>query len=213
MGTKVDCVILGAAPLLDEAAFLKRLTGQEFLICADGGADFARRYGLCPNFIVGDFDSAETALPQQENILRLPRRKDDTDLHFAAKLGLEKGFQSFLLAGVLGGSRPEHTVATLATMSFLVQNGATVTATNGYSNFYLTDSTLSFCEKTGTFLSVFSYGGSASGVTVTGASYPLCNATLTPDFPIGVSNEITGAPCTVSVQKGQLLVITTPADC
>lgn len=211
MGTKVDCVILGASPLLDEKAFLNHLTGQEFLICADGGVDFAKHHGLCPNCIVGDFDSAKTPLKQLENIISLPRRKDDTDLHFAAKLGLEKGFQSFLLAGVLGGSRPEHTVATLATMAFLQQNGAAVTATDGRSNFYVTGSKLFFKEKIGTYLSVFAYGGAAIGVSITGASYPLSNAILTPTFPIGVSNEITEENCMVLVQNGQLLVITTPA--
>ena len=46
------------------------------------------------------------------------------------------------------------------------------------------------------------------GVTITGARFPLENATLTNAFPLGVSNRIgEGREVTVSVESGILFVI------
>ena len=51
-------------------------------------------------------------------------------------------------------------------------------------------------------------------MTLDGLSYPLDRAVLTPDFPLGVSNEFTGVPATVQIGSGALLVVWsgTPGD-
>ena len=43
--------------------------------------------------------------------------------------------------------------------------------------------------------------------TLTGLKYPLTDATLTSDVPLGVSNEFTGVPAQVSVRSGVLLAL------
>ncbi len=50
-------------------------------------------------------------------------------------------------------------------------------------------------------------GGEARCVTLSGLLYPLSEATLAPDFPLGVSNEFTGAEAEVTVGEGLLTVI------
>ena len=64
------------------------------------------------------------------------------------------------------------------------------------------------------YFSLFPLEGRAEGVCVQGAFYELDNATLTPDFPIGVSNEWAKnrGPVTVRIDKGALAVICTKAD-
>lgn len=60
----------------------------------------------------------------------------------------------------------------------------------------------------GTVVSVFCQGDRAEGVTLTGLSYPLSDAVLTGDFPLGVSNRrLDGLPATVSVRRGALLIL------
>lgn len=210
MEQKINCVILGAAPLLNSTAFLNRLTGNEFLICADGGLDTAAALGLQPDLIIGDFDSAAQRPQPGQKTLVLPRRKDDTDLQFSAAEGIRRRFSRFLLAGVTGGARPEHTVAAYCTMAWLDSRGASVMATDGISDYYFVSGSLKLTRLQNSYLSVFPFGGPAQGICITGASYPLENGTLTPTYPLGVSNEITGPLCTVSVRQGHLLVITTP---
>lgn len=60
----------------------------------------------------------------------------------------------------------------------------------------------------GTVVSIFCHGDRAEGVTLTGLSYPLSDAVLTGDVPLGVSNRrLDGLPATVSVRRGALLIL------
>ena len=45
------------------------------------------------------------------------------------------------------------------------------------------------------------------GVCLEGVEYPLQDAELTADFPLGVSNHITGEQATVTLAEGMLLLV------
>ena len=60
-------------------------------------------------------------------------------------------------------------------------------------------------KKSG-ILSVFCLGADAEGVTIQGAQYPLADAALTADFPLGVSNHFIGQAVRVAVRRGCLLI-------
>lgn len=61
-------------------------------------------------------------------------------------------------------------------------------------------------EKKG-YLSVFTFDGEARGVTLQNLKYPLEDAVLKTDYPIGVSNEFLGMESKVSVREGVLLIV------
>ncbi|MBQ6116705.1 MAG: thiamine diphosphokinase, partial [Oscillospiraceae bacterium] len=52
----------------------------------------------------------------------------------------------------------------------------------------------------------FCLGEDARGVAISGGQYPLQDAVLTAEFPLGVSNHFIGNPITVSVKQGSLLM-------
>ena len=54
---------------------------------------------------------------------------------------------------------------------------------------------------------MFAYGGECRGVTLKGVQYPLDRVTLTPDFPLGVSNQQKGEKALIQVEDGTLLLI------
>jgi len=56
-------------------------------------------------------------------------------------------------------------------------------------------------------ISIFCLNGKASGVTLRGLKYPLENAVLTSEMPLGVSNEFTGQKSTVRVTDGTLIIM------
>ena len=57
-------------------------------------------------------------------------------------------------------------------------------------------------------VSVFAFGGAASGVCIKGLKYEAENITLIPEFALGVSNSyIKDGEAYVSVENGALLVI------
>ena len=197
-----NCVIFCAAGF---DALAAPLTGDDFLIAADGGLAHTQKLGLVPNEILGDFDSLGYA-PQGANVF--PVEKDDTDAMLAVRRGLDLGYRSFVLYGSLDGPRLDHTVANFQTLQFLADHGAF-----GYlvgENCLVTvvkDGGICFPAGTEGTVSVFCLGRDARGVTLEGLYYPLENGTLTAGFPLGVSNHFTGELARIRVEDGSLLVL------
>ena len=124
----------------------------------------------------------------------------------AVKTGFERGYDRFIIYGGVGG-RPDHTFANYQTLCYISRRGGRgYLCFNGYTACCITDGEMNFTAREGT-LSVFAMSGKAEGVTLRGVLYPLESTVLSYDFPLGVSNEFTGKPATVSVKKGTLLVI------
>ena len=199
MGT---CIIFCAAGF-DAPA--EPLTGDDFVIAADGGLVHTEKLGILPREVLGDFDSLGF-VPEGANVF--PVEKDDTDAILAVRRGLALGYDRFVLYGSLDGPRLDHTVANFQTLQYLADRGAVgylvgreqlVTVVKNGSLFFPG-------APEGT-LSLFCLGPDAEGVTLEGLYYPLEKAVLTPGFPLGVSNHFTGVPARVTVEKGSLLVI------
>ena len=181
----------------------------DFVIAADGG--YAQNLGCEPDAVIGDFDSLGY-IPAAENVQVYPKKKDDTDMMLAAKLGLEKGYRTFVLLGGIGG-RFDHMMANVQTLAYLHEQGAEGVLKSEKTDIYMVGSKscgvgeIRFPAETKGILSVFSYGNWADAVTITGAEYEIANAKLTDSFPLGVSNSFTGKEVTVSVGEGRLLLV------
>jgi len=198
------CYIVGAGECLEHFA---PQTG-DFLIAADGGYRHLVSRGLLPHLLLGDFDSFEGELPNCP-ILRFPPEKDDTDTALAIREGEKRGYTEFRIYGCLGGARIDHTIGMLATLLSCVRRGLSVKLYGGGRVlFVLTDGTYQFPPACRGYLSVFAFGGDAEGVTLKGLKYPLADAVLREDTPLGVSNEfLQNTPATVRVKQGSLLLV------
>lgn len=179
----------------------------DLTIAADAGYQTCLRVGIVPDLLLGDFDSMEAPV-DFPHVRRLPVEKDDTDTLAAVKTGLEAGCGEFHIYGGTGGKRLDHTLANLQSLLFLRRQGA-----RGWmygDDFLWTVIENEALEVPGTvewgLFSAFCLGDRAEGVYETGFQYPLENAVLTPDFPVGVSNHITAPPARISVGKGALAV-------
>ena len=179
----------------------------DLVIAADAGALTCDAIGLKPDLLLGDFDSME-APPVQARVIRLPVEKDDTDTVAAARLCAEQGCEEVYIYGGTGGSRLDHTLANLQTLLFLRRRGV-----KGYlydQDFIWTaleNETLHIPrEVEWGLLSVFAMGETVSGVTLRGVQYPLENAELRADFPLGVSNHVLEETAQVTVGCGAVAV-------
>lgn len=202
------CVIFGAG---DVYSARRKWGGDDLIIAADGGYAACRACGLEPHVVIGDFDSGEMPTDTDAFIVKLDRDKDDTDMLAAVKVGLRRGYKTFVIYGGVGG-RLDHTIANIATLAYLNAYDA-----RGYLidrdsvATVVTDGKFVLPKAARGTVSVFAYGGTASGVTLKNLSYTLDNAELTPEFPIGVSNATADAAGgkrggEISVKHGSLLV-------
>jgi len=184
---------------------LEEVNKDDFILAADGGLAHVQSLGLTPNGILGDFDSLGY-VPQGSSVF--PVEKDDTDAMLAVRKGLELGYRQFLLYGALEGPRLDHTVANFQTLQYLSDHGAVgYLIGKDYIVTVLKNGALEFPASATGIVSVFCMGADARGVTLTGLQYPLTDGTLTPGFPLGVSNHFIGEDATVSVRDGSLLVL------
>lgn len=178
---------------------------EDFVIAADGGLRHTGALGITPHAIVGDFDSLGYT---PENSLVYPVEKDDTDAMLAIRLGLERGFRQFFLYGSLDGPRLDHTVANFQALKFLREHGARGYLLGQHQIVTVIEKeAVSFLPGAKGDFSAFAMGGEARGVTLEGLYYPLREASLTPGFPLGVSNHFTEAAARIGVRDGTLLLI------
>ncbi len=186
------------------------LRQDDVIVCADSGMEYARRCGVVPSIVLGDFDSYSGDLPENTEIIRLPAEKDDTDTMFAARLGLERGVREFLIAGGIGG-RLDHTLGAVQTLNFLVSHGATASMCDGKQSIEVLNAPFikEYTPGDATYFSLLALTPQVTGVTLKGFKYPLADATLTYDFPLAVSNEIVDPKAEVSALVGRLAVVRT----
>ena len=179
---------------------------NDLIIAADGGYSTLKKLNIKPDLVVGDFDSLGEA-PKDETVIKHPIKKDDTDTLLAVKIGLEKGYKTFVIYGAVGG-RLDHTVATIQTATFVAENGGIAYIYDGtHTVTAIKNSSIKFSKGAKGYVSIFALSGVAKGVTINGLLYELIDADITPHFPVGVSNEFIGKESEIIVKDGILTII------
>lgn len=207
------CIVIGAGDLTVGQVSV----GEEDLVIAvDGGINYCGVLNIEPDILIGDFDSVNENQRQAilqmkeeapERVVVLKPEKDDTDMLAALRLGLEKGYDYFLIYGGCGG-RMEHTLANIQCLLFLKNKGAVGYLMDGSGMvFVMKNEEVKLRDNLEGYFSLFCLGKEAKGVSIKGMKYELTDYMMTNDFPIGVSNEFIGKEATISVEEGELLGI------
>lgn len=196
------CYIVGAGSFYGD---LSPKAG-DLVIAADGGHDTLLRLGIAPDLILGDMDSVIAPADGVERVV-YPVRKDETDSFLAYREGVRRGYTEFMLYGCTGG-RDDHTLANYALLVYAraVGHRATLVGERCHAIALINESVTVEGEERA-HLSVFAYGGEASGVSIKGAEYEADGISLSPVYPLGVSNRFLSSPITVSVSDGTLLLL------
>ncbi len=207
------CIVVGAGDFTPIEIDKKE---GDFCIAVDGGYLYCKLIGLTVDLLIGDMDSIDENIRPEieamkeespEKVIILNPEKDDTDSLAALRIGMEKGYKDFRIYGAMGG-RVEHTIANIQCLSLLKNNGRKAYIMD--ANVMMTvikNESIKFDKGMDGFLSLFSLGEKARGVTIEGMKYPLTEATVTNDYPIGISNEFIGEGCVITVEEGMLLLI------
>ena len=203
------CVIIGGASIGDYGTVSAKLRQDDYMIYCDCGLRHMDGLGAEPDLIVGDFDSYSNPEFDAETIV-LPCEKDDTDTVFAVKEALRRGFEDFLLIGVVG-ERLDHTLGNVSILLMLDSEGKVGTIIDDYSEMEIVSDRCEMpciIDDSYVYFSLINISGTARGVTIRGAKYPLENAEITCEYQYGVSNEVLpGCTAEVSVGEGRLLLV------
>ncbi len=210
MGTqRKRCVIMASMPVRDYSALAFSPQPGDYVICADNGLEHARNLGIIPDLIVGDFDSCnlERFSVSEQELIRYPSEKDDTDTMIAIKEGIKHGAEEFLFLGCLGG-RIDHTIANIQSLLYLKKRGCRGMLVDENHRVFLNDGESTEIKRiSGYHLSVFALSERCEGVTLERVKYPLKNAVLTNSFPLGISNEFLEDTAKVTIGRGDALLI------
>ena len=203
------CVIVGGASIGDYETVGAMLRLDDYVIYCDCGLRHMDGLGAEPDLIVGDFDSYSNPEFDAETIV-LPCEKDDTDTVFAVKEALKRGFEEFLLVGVVG-ERLDHTLGNVSILLMLDSEGKKGTIIDDYSEMEIVSDRCGkpcIIDDSYVYFSLINISGTARGVTIRGAKYPLEGAEITCEYQYGVSNEVLpGCTAEVSVGEGRLLLV------
>ena len=197
------CAIVGAGDFYPE-----RFKREEYglIIAADGGYDALMKVGLTPDLLIGDLDSISGVADGIE-ILRFKVEKDETDMHLAYLEGVRRGYTEFHLFGGVGG-RQDHTFANYSLLLYAKLDGnSMILHGDDYYSLVIKDEAINLIGREGGGVSVFAFGGVSHGVTLRGFKYECENITLTPSFPLGVSNSFLSHSAYLEVKDGALLVM------
>ena len=194
-------VIIGNGSISDYNRLNSFINENDFIICADGGYNHAKKANIKPDLIIGDFDSSD--MPETDTeIMVYPVRKDFTDGELCVKYANEHGYDEIVMFAMTG-SRMDHT---LTDMLLLTQckNGCIIDDNN---EIYLLRDKLSFCGRKGMTLSIIPINGDLCHLHSEGLEYPLCDDTLCFGESRGNSNVITEDFCEITANGGMGFVI------
>jgi thiamine pyrophosphokinase len=214
MTNKKRVVVVANGSLGDLGYYRSLLVPGDHIICADGGAARALAIGVVPDLVVGDADSlapetrfelGRLAVP----FLSFPAEKDKSDLELALDHAAELNPAEILIIGALGGSRIEHTFASICLLAVLLQKGIPACLADERHEIRLMEKELSVRGSAGDYVSLFPLTPSATGVHTAGLKYPLRGETLYFASTRGLSNELVETAARVTAATGLLLVIKT----
>ena len=195
--------------------FLKNVRTQykdAVVYAVDGGLTAADAAGIVPDYLVGDFDTADASLVARYEerciTLRHKPEKDATDTELAVDEALENGAATIVLLGATG-SRLDHTLGNIHMLYRVLQRGKTARILNENNRISLHKQSFTLAKKDlfGNFISFLPFFGDVTDVCLKGFKYPLSGKTLMAGISLGISNEGQEETMEVSFSTGYLLMI------
>lgn len=181
--------------------------GFNTIICADGGANSAKKLGITPDFIIGDLDSIDKSVlnffENKSKIIQI-KRQNDTDVEKCLKFAIKNKFDEIVLLGVTG-DRLDHTICNLGiVIKFFGKIKILLVAENSFL-FAINTNTI-FKSKIGETISIYAFDNKTK-ITSTGLKYKLRNSILPFGVKESTSNVSTSSPVKLKVKNGIVFVI------
>lgn len=184
----------------------------DYVICADGGLEKAKSYGILPDIIIGDFDSVKPSVLKQYESHNIPIKKfaaekDFTDMEIAVEFAVSKGYNNMILTGA-SGTRLDHTLGNIMLMEKYYKIGVHITIidNNNEMKIISDNSELIIEFKDGYYISIIPVTDFIQGLTLVGFKYPLNNVNVQRGSTLCISNQISDNKGIITLSKGTAIV-------
>jgi thiamine pyrophosphokinase len=172
---------------------LEKHIAAGLLIVADGGLKVAERFRLVPDYIIGDFDSADPQelkeIGVETKIIRLRREKNETDAMIAIDTAIKESALEIVMLGALG-KRSDHALANLMLLKYAWNKGARLLLEDEYCEASLAAGKTQIEGTPGQTVSILPFGGSATVSSDDSLHYPMDGLFMQPENPVGISNVL-----------------------
>ena len=202
----LSALILGNGEPPTRALLDEFYSEDKLLLCADGGADTARRYGLKPDYIVGDLDSIsrDIAGDQTVRFIRVDADNTGTDIQKVLRHAVELGISEAVLLGFTG-RRTDHLIWNLSVLKTFSEQ-ISLRLVDEYCDMRLIGHHIRFSAAIGQKISLCPLNGPAEGIVTSGLKFALQGENLIPGLRDGISNEVITDPVEIKVERGDLLL-------
>ena len=191
---------------------LSRLGDEaDFILCADGGANYCFQASLLPDRIIGDLDSisGQVFKEMKQNgipIEQFPTKKDATDAELSIDYLIERGFKYITIVGAMG-SRMDHTLGNVLLLNKMLQNNISGRIMDDNNIIYLVDNELKLEKDDGVYISLIPITDNGAVVTLEGFEYELNESRIDFASTLGISNRIVEKQGHILVHRGRCLII------
>lgn len=208
---RANALVICNGSMLPKKEIVPMLRPRPFIVCADGGANKARKLGIRPDVIIGDMDSITLGTERYFSDVEKIHLGDQysTDLEKALELLIKRGIGRAIVLGATGG-RPDHSFANLSILK-KYRKKIRLLFSDPAGDIRIIERQCVFVAKAGTVVSLMPLGR-CEGIWTTGLRYPLRNESLELGVREGASNEVISSPVRIAVKRGCLLLFVTKAN-
>lgn len=196
-----------------KSLLFRELKDADMIIGADKGCEVLYKYDITPDYILGDFDSANEDIINsiEEKALKkikFKREKDYTDTEISYNLAVEKGADEIILLGATG-TRYDHSLSNFGLMLRGLKKSIKVKIIDDNNYIFLTDKPITLKGNKGDTISFQAYCDEVKNFNISGAKYNLTNFNLKLGDSITTSNEFLEEEIKITFDSGIVMILYT----
>jgi len=204
---KNKIAIIANGTINDTKFHKKLLDDVDIILCADGGANTAKKMDIIPDYIIGDLDSADSSVIDffKKNKTKIihDNNQNKTDLELALALAENLNPNDIIILGAIG-DRIDHTLANILCLTKIKSNVKAQIIDNKNTIELIRDS-IDFKGDKNDVVSVIPLED-ISNLNYTGLKWNVKNLDTKLGW-FGISNRFVNNKANISFLKGKLLVI------
>lgn len=198
--------IVANGELKDRMFYEKYLNNVDIIICADGGANKLSKWGIAPDYIIGDMDSVKKdILDRLKKHIKVifDTDQDKTDMERAINLANSLKPEEIMIFGAIGDNI-DHTLANLICLT-KIREGTVARILDEKNEVWLVKDCLEIKGEKNDIISIIPLTD-VKGLSYQGLKWGLDNCDVSFGW-FGIRNRMIARKCKISLKKGKLVVM------